>query len=51
VQIPCSQERKPKKYILQGGIPKEFFVGGKAKMAYFAGDKDLFTFYLMCMDL
>jgi hypothetical protein len=28
---------KPKKYILQGGIPKKFFAGGKAKMVYFAG--------------
>jgi hypothetical protein len=30
---------------LQGGISKEFFAAGKAKMTYFAVGKDLFTIF------
>jgi hypothetical protein len=33
------------KNILQDGILKEFFAGGKAKPAYFARGKDLFTLF------
>jgi hypothetical protein len=38
---PC-KVGETKKNILQGGIPKEFFAGAKAKMTYFTGGKDLF---------
>jgi hypothetical protein len=33
------------------GIPIEFFVGGKAKMTYFAGGKDLFTQIILLLSL
>jgi hypothetical protein len=31
---------------MQGGILKNFFAWGKAKLAYFAGGKNLFTHFL-----
>jgi hypothetical protein len=36
---------KQKKKICKRGILKEFFAGGKAKLAYFAGNKYLFTLF------
>jgi hypothetical protein len=39
----CVQGGKQKKIFCKGKIFKEFFAGGKTKLAYFTGYKDLFT--------
>jgi hypothetical protein len=43
VSISCTQRRKPKKKNCKEKISKEFFAGGKAKLTYFEGGRDLFT--------
>jgi hypothetical protein len=42
VQIPCTQGGNKKKYFARRNL-KEIFCRGKAKLAYFAGVKALFT--------
>jgi hypothetical protein len=39
----CIQEEDPKNLLCKGAILKDFFAVGKAKLAYFARGKDLFT--------
>jgi hypothetical protein len=39
----CTEEGKPKKIFCKGGILKEFFAWGKAKLAYFVWGKNLYT--------
>jgi hypothetical protein len=43
VPIPCTQGGNLEEKKLQGRISKEFFLGDKAKLVYFAGGKHLFT--------
>jgi hypothetical protein len=45
MQIPCTQGETQKNLLCKREILKELFAGGKAKLAYFVGGKDLFTLY------
>jgi uncharacterized protein (UPF0218 family) len=45
----CIQSGKSKKSILQGIISKQIITKGKAKLAYFAGDKDLLTLIIIIL--
>jgi hypothetical protein len=40
MKIPCTKWGNQKKKICKRGISKEFFVGDKTKLVYFADGKD-----------